>query len=335
MHSTVDNLVSTIVPVYNRPEMLVEAVESVLRQSYPRWEIIISDDGSTDETTEVGRQLEKDHPGKVRYLWNANQGAGLAREAGRRVARGEFVQYLDSDDRLLPDKFELQVAALLSNPKCGIAYGITTLVDETGAIMKSPFKWTGEKIEGLFPKLLVDRWWCTHTPLYRRDICDSIGPWTNLKYSQDWEYDGRAGSLGVPLVHVPKPVSEHRHHGGSRQTGHGDWLTPADRARFFELMLAYARKAGVSHDAPEMRHFSRWVFFHSRECGNLGDSTASVKCYHVAREAAGENLHPNMVAYARIAQLLGWSITGRLSTFLHRFFRREPGNETLKQSWMK
>src|SRR5258708_21257527 len=113
-------LVSTIIPVHNRASLLREAVASVLAQAYPHIEIIIVDDGSTDDTSMVADELAREHPEKIRVIHQTNTGPGLAREAGRLRARGEFVQYLDSDDLLLPRKFELQVAGLNAHPECGV-----------------------------------------------------------------------------------------------------------------------------------------------------------------------------------------------------------------------
>ena len=107
----VEGLVSTIIPVHNRPALLREAVASVLAQTYRPIEIIVVDDGSTDETGREAEALAEAHP-EVHAIHRENGGPGAARETGRLAARGEFIQYLDSDDLLLPTKFELQVAGL-------------------------------------------------------------------------------------------------------------------------------------------------------------------------------------------------------------------------------
>ncbi|MGH9419051.1 MAG: glycosyltransferase family A protein, partial [Thermoanaerobaculia bacterium] len=114
---------TTIIPVFNRPALLVEAVGSVLAQTYRPVEIIVVDDGSTDETSSVSDALATKHGGIIRVIHKTNGGPGLAREAGRIAARGDYIQHLDSDDLLLPRKFELQVAALEASPGCGAAYG--------------------------------------------------------------------------------------------------------------------------------------------------------------------------------------------------------------------
>ena len=117
-----EGLVSTIIPVFNRAELLREAVLSVLGQEYRPIEIIIIDDGSTDCTADVADELENENPGIIRVLHIRNSGPGSAREAGRRLANGEFIQYLDSDDVLLPEKFVLQVAGLKGNLEFAISY---------------------------------------------------------------------------------------------------------------------------------------------------------------------------------------------------------------------
>src|SRR4029079_14626008 len=106
----IEGLVSTVIPVHNRPHLLREAVASVLAQTYRPIEIIIVDDGSTDDTTSVADSLATERSGEIMVIHQGNTGPGLAREAGRQAARGEFIQYLDSDDILLPRKFELQVS---------------------------------------------------------------------------------------------------------------------------------------------------------------------------------------------------------------------------------
>lgn len=330
----VPGLVSTIIPVYNRAAMLRQAVDSVLAQSHRPVEIILSDDGSNDDTPQLIAALCAAHPDVIRSVRNPNRGPGPAREAGRLLARGEFLQYLDSDDRLLPRKFEAQVAALRAHPECGIAYGRTRLIDMDDTLLASPFKWTGEARGALFPGLLIDRWWCTHTPLYRRSLTDAIGPWCDLRYSQDWEYDMRAGALGAKLAYCDLDVSEHRQHAGVRQTGSGKWLAPPDRVRFFEALFTHARSAGVALEAPEMRHFSRWVFSHARTCGHMGDAQAATALYRLAlRSSAG--LGFDMRAYRALAGVVGWHRAAGWSDAARIALGRKTGADTRKQSWMR
>jgi glycosyltransferase involved in cell wall biosynthesis len=333
MPEVISNLVSVIIPVHNRAPMLRAAVDSVLAQTWPNFEIIVSDDGSTDETIEVGRTLASRHPRVVHYLWNPNRGAGPARESGRQIARGEFIQYLDSDDTLWPRKFEVQITALREHPDCGAAYGQIRLCPEGAGPIDKPHKWSGRALPTLFPWLLVDRWWNTNAPLWRRSVCDAIGPWSDLRYSQDWEYDARAGALGVRLVHCPEFVTDQRHHVENRQTGSGHWLAPADRVRFFTSLFAHAQLAGVRKESAEMKHFARWVFAQSRLCAALSDEDAARRLCALALQAQGRD-SIELWAYRRLSGAIGWQRTARLTERIRAWRGNRASAQTQKQSWM-
>ena len=115
---------------------------SVLAQTWRPIEIIIVDDGSTDHTSVVADELVRENPREVRYIRIDNAGPEPAREAGHRLVRGDFLQYLDSDDRLLPEKLSIQVETLHERPECGVAYGMSRLIDSEGKTIQSPFRWT-------------------------------------------------------------------------------------------------------------------------------------------------------------------------------------------------
>jgi glycosyltransferase involved in cell wall biosynthesis len=328
------DLVSTIIPVYNRPAMLREAVESVLNQTHRPIEVIIVDDGSTDETPRIAEALAKERPGEVHFLRQRNAGPGPAREAGRRMARGEFLQYLDSDDRLWPRKFADQVAALREHPKCGVAYGYTRLVRDGVPPRNKPFKWTGRELKTIFPSLLVDRWWCTHTPLYRRSVCDRIGPWTDMRWSQDWEYDGRIGALGTRLVQVKEFVSDHRHHDGVRQTSQANWMEPRrlrNRKRLLESLLTYAEQASVDPEAPERQHFTRWVFSLARQCAAVGLKRETQALMELAERSAGacRRARLGFRGFRLGCMTFGTTLTGRLCLNAQRL--KPPGRLTMRQ----
>ena len=329
----IPHLVSTIIPVYNRPDMLRTAVESVIRQTYRPIEIIIADDGSTDETGHVGRSLAEADPLNIKYVRIENQGPGPAREAGRLLARGEFLQYLDSDDRLLPNKFADQVDALHQHPECDIAYGLTRLVDTNGSILAAPFKWTDRQISELFPGLLVDRWWCTHTPLYRRSVADQVGAWTDMRWSQDWEYDARFGARNCQLINCGSYVSEHVHHAGVRQTTHSNWLEDPQRLRvlvdLLTALLTNSRSANAPPHAAEYKHFARWCFSIARHCSVLGMAAESHRCSELALDAAQDGEAARGIKLFRaLTKVFGHRVSGRV-TAIFAAKRRETSRHTM------
>jgi glycosyltransferase involved in cell wall biosynthesis len=316
-------LVSTIVPVRDRPLLLAESVESVLAQSYRPLEVVIVDDGSSDDTARVADGLATVHPGEVRAVHVPNGGPGVAREIGRRWARGEFLQYLDSDDVLLPGKFERQVNALRAEPESGVCYGMTRYIDAAGRGADRAWRRTGERIERMFPSFLVDRWWGTSTPLYRRSVTDAVGSWTALWNEEDWEYDCRVAALHPRLAYVPHFVSEQRGHGGDRLSrgGSSDPAKLRDRAAAHALILGHARRAGIGPRQEEMRHFVRELFLLSRQCGAAGLGAEARHLHGLAVEAAhgdpGGNV--DLRAYGAAARIAGWNRLGRLACALDRW----------------
>ena len=296
-------LVSTIIPVFNRPAMLREAVDSVLAQTYAPIEIIVVDDASTEPVSIIDP--------RVRVLRHEqNRGVGAARETGRLAARGEFIQYLDSDDLLLPRKFELQVAGLRANPDCGASYGWTRVNDDP-----QPAKRTGEPIDTLFPSMLQSRWWHTPTPLWRRSVIDNAGPWLALNTEEDWEYDARIAAQGVRLHYVADWVCVVRFHDQERLSRRG--RIPAvlrDKAAAHARIYEHAKTAKITGNTPEMRHFARELFLLARQCGAAGLPRESRLLFDLAREAsgpAGSQLQFRL--YRAAAAILGWSNTGRLA----------------------
>lgn len=339
MPENIPNLVSTIIPVYNRPRMLREAVQSVLDQTHRPIEIIIVDDGSTDgETPQAAQKLVGDHPDIVRFHQKENTGPGPTREAGRVMARGEFIQYLDSDDLLRPKKFELMVQALRDNPDCGAAYGWICVHPFQQPPKDKPFKGSGETREYLFPWLLADRWWNTDCPLFRRSVTDAAGPWTDLRWSQDWENDARIAALGTKLVHVQDWVCDERHHDEGRQTDDADWLQPdrlRARKRLLELLLQHAETAGVAVDSDHRKHFTRWVFATARQCAAAGLVKEAAECMELADQSAGQcaEVRSGFKSFRLMCRVMGTRNAGRLALWLQG--RKRPGRHTMQQTFAR
>ena len=313
----IEGLVSTIIPVFNRPDLLREAVNSALAQDYRPIEILIVDDGSTDDTRLTAEDLQSENPNIIRLLHNANLGPGAAREAGRRIAKGEYIQYLDSDDLLLPGKFQQQVDGLRMNPRYSIAYGKTRHYPIGAKPLNHPWKRTGEKIETMFPSFLRSRWWGTSTPLYRRSVVERAGPWLDLRNEEDWEYDCRIASQGIELFYCPEFVSDQRDHPGDRLSRHisTDPAKLTDRATAHHLIYKHAQKAGISTDNLEMRHFARELFLLARQCGAAGLSKEAKSLFALARRASGPSRSQgfDFKLYHVVATAIGWSNAGRMA----------------------
>ncbi len=111
-------MISVIIPSFNRGYILTEAIDSVLAQTYQNFEIIVVDDGSTDNT----REILTPYKDRIRYFYQENQGVAAARNKGIEEAKGEFIAFLDSDDLWLPEKLEKQKELFDNCPELGLVY---------------------------------------------------------------------------------------------------------------------------------------------------------------------------------------------------------------------
>lgn len=129
-------LVSVLVPTYNRADCLLETLDCVLAQTHTDWELIVIDDGSTDGTGGlVAAHFQGDS--RLRYIYQQNAGVSHARNTGLRAAKGNFIAFLDSDDHWKPWKLEAQLACMKSHPEVGMVWTDMETIDHTGAFLAS------------------------------------------------------------------------------------------------------------------------------------------------------------------------------------------------------
>lgn len=151
-------LVSCIIIFLNAGEkFFVEAIESVFAQTYDNWELLLADDGSTDESTSIALQYTQQYPDKVRYLEHEehqNRGMSATRNLGICHAKGEYIALLDADDIWLPQKLEQQVAILAARPEAGMVYS-STLMWFSWAGNPEDAKRDRQRILGVKPDTLI------------------------------------------------------------------------------------------------------------------------------------------------------------------------------------
>ena len=316
-----EHLISTIIPVFNRPVLIREAVDSVLGQTYRPIEIIIVDDGSTDTTPGVIANLQSEYPQTIKVCRIENSGPGMAREAGRALAMGEYIQYLDSDDILYPKKFATQVQLLKQFPDTDACYCTTLYRAGDKLSHQSHGKRTHESISTMWPSFMANRWWSTLTPLHRTTACDAVGPWSDLMQEEDWEYEIRLALAGGKLCHADQPLCEVRHHVGERISGGTatEQLRMRNRVRARELIFQHVERAGADLDCPESREFARAAFLLARQCGALGMVEESKQMFVLSRKASGVPGSAEYRLYKLMAGLMGWTMAGKLSQWRDYF----------------
>jgi glycosyltransferase involved in cell wall biosynthesis len=186
-------LVSILIPAYNAEEWIAYTLQSAVAQTWPRKEIIVVDDGSTDRTAEVARRFSSKG---VAVVSTENRGLSAALNYAIRLSQGDYIQELDADDLLAPDKIERQLGALregesrrilLSSPWTYFYYRTRTARFVPNSLWQdlSPVEW-------LLRKMSQNLHMQNATWLVSRELAEAAGPWnTNLHYDQDGEYFAR------------------------------------------------------------------------------------------------------------------------------------------------
>jgi len=211
-------LVSVIIPTYNRAHLVTDAMDSVWAQTYRPIELIVVDDGSTDNTREVVERWGEEHSGdpqfELRYFYQENRGAPAARNLGLIESKGEFIQFLDSDDLLVEHKIRLQLTALA---KHDYAWCKSQIQDDTGITRTKP-RYHLQLSTWLTPHAFIAaHMWHTHSFLGRRKVCVSVGPWNeNLTGCQEYEYFARVKAFNFNGIRVDNPLVLVREHPGPR-----------------------------------------------------------------------------------------------------------------------
>jgi glycosyltransferase involved in cell wall biosynthesis len=236
--------VDVIIPCYNQGRFLVQAIDSVLAQTYPHVGAIVVDDGSTDDTPEVAAR----YGDRIRLLRKANAGLGAARNSGLLEARGDFVLFMDSDDFLRPDTIEQHMRAARMRPTGTVFYGSCQFVDLEGLPTREPFlKAVGEDV---FHSLLAGSCFpCPHTVLVRRVALANVGLFDVWMPSgaEDWDMWIRLAAAGYGFVAVPDAVAMYRRYAGTMSCDyHRMWRSCASvvrRSRSYHPNCELCRKA--------------------------------------------------------------------------------------------
>ncbi len=252
-----NSLVSIIIPAYNAEEYIRESVESALAQTYSPVEVIIVDDGSKDGTKKILEPYIGS--GKIVYIFQQNKGLAASRNAGIKIAKGEFIAFLDADDAFLPEKVAEQVHALEAHPDFGVCY--SDLIHMSEEEPRTFYHHTYQYPSGdVFGELLKRQFINPLTVMARREIFEKYGVFDeSLRRSEDWDLWLRLARAGVKFLYLDKPLAHYR----VRKDGNlsslasepemkeknlflfsrlGEKLTPAERERYdFQNILARLR----------------------------------------------------------------------------------------------
>lgn len=213
------NLVSIIIPTYNRINFVIKAVESCLNQSYNAIEIIIIDDGSTDNTEEKVKELliTEWNNKAIYYYKQKNAGASAARNFGIHKAKGEYIQFLDSDDLLFKNKIEIQVNRIIETAADGCScFGVMgQTLERADVILGENF----DSVLDLMHKMCsgLVHVMQTMAPLWKKSVLLEAEGWnTNISFGDDLDYHIRVLSKVKKMCFIPETLFFLREHTGER-----------------------------------------------------------------------------------------------------------------------
>ena len=203
--------VSVIIPTYNSAHFIIEAVDSVLAQTFTDFEVLVIDDGSKDNTKEV---LTEKYGNSIQYFYKENGGVSKARNFGIEKAKGKYVAFLDSDDAWIPEKLEKQIAALEKISENKACYSSFYLCDENlnpGEINRSE-----RKADALTDLLLIGNVVATpSTVIAEKELFQQVGGFDyELSQCADWEMWIRLATK-TEFIYIDEPLLKYRIHGAN------------------------------------------------------------------------------------------------------------------------
>jgi glycosyltransferase involved in cell wall biosynthesis len=319
-------LVSILIPCYNAEKYLRDTISSILNQTWKNIELIIVDDGSKDRSYEIATSIPDS---RIKVIKQRNQGASAARNRAYRESQGEFIQHLDADDFLSPEKIEEQVRLLLDhpggllsvsatiyffdgeNPDKGILQDGWPLVDTD-----DPVDWLIEMLGPEQGSMVQPGAWLTP-----RSICEKIGPWNESidpSPDVDGEYFARAVLASNGIRRSKKGINYYRKfRGGGSMSGQKSKEYQAGGLRSLDLISAAL--LGSSSDPKARKALSRRykelafsAYPYAPQVTNLALDRA--------KELGFGDFNPKFPTRKGnlIASLVGWRSAKRLNYYLHK-----------------
>lgn len=273
-------VVSVIIPTYNHPQWLNQAIESALNQSYPSVDVIVVSDGTpTNEVLQAAARYPL-----VRFLQQDHYGAGAARNTGLAASKGEFIQFLDDDDWLLPEAVALKKSLLESRSDIGCVYSDIFLVSDDGQALGSQCDGRPRPLPqgDIFESLLKNNFILVHAPLWRRTILEQVGGFPQHTGAEDWELLVRCAEITF-FDCLDRPLGYYRLH---KQNATLDFSRQmAGNGLMESYVVSSPRFAHIkSHKQARILSsyaFQQWLY---------GDVALGLKFYSRARHA--DPLHP-------------------------------------------
>lgn len=297
----IDELVSIVIPTYNRRTLIKDALASIAAQSWGSIEVIVIDDGSDDGTgAMIAGLADSGFPWPITYRWQHNTGPGPARNHGRCLAQGTYLYHLDSDDVMEPDALSDLIGAMQS-AEVPFAVGLVANTDLAGM---------RDQLEPLRrPCLLADdivgSGWYTHAALYRRDLIDAVGGYNQeVVMCEDTELHWRIlEKAGLPALSETVVGTRRIHKHGHLSAGNAGTKNIRFTLALFEHMQS-TQSAIFATGRNTLRVFLLGIDFGARADWEHRDRAVSLLCSMLAShpfvvKLVRLTLKPNLAGYYR------------------------------------
>ncbi len=292
--------ISVIIPTYNREKLVREAIQSVLRQTYTYFELIVVDDGSTDNTKAVVNSFQDP---RVRYEYQAKRGTSAARNTGINCSTTEYLAFLDSDDLYLETALEKSVSALDSHPEAGFSHGQALVMSETGEVSRTAGKSRVHARSTVIDSIDQVREMITSGPILtptvmaRRSCIEKIDGFSeDLWFAQDYHFFVRL-AMKCPSFYIAEPLIYRRIHRDMVSI-----ITRPGKEKAFPLIL----EAVFGDPAISPRYMNLWGEAHSYFYSNW--MARSVYRYNkkLARQYLRKSVrfYPKVIFQRRVLKIL-------------------------------
>ena len=234
--------ISVIIPTWNRADRLVYALQSVFAQSHPATEVIVVDDGSSDDTR---RQVHSHYP-DARYIYQPNRGVSSARNTGIQAASGDWIALLDSDDRWQPDKLEQQCEQLRARPEYKVCHSDEIWIRNGRRVnpMKKHAKYGGHIFRHCLPLCVIS----PSAVMIHRELFNEVGLFDErLPACEDYDLWLRI-CAAHPVLYIDKPLIT-KEGGHSDQLSRHYWGMDRFRIHALEKILASSTLDAANHAA--------------------------------------------------------------------------------------
>jgi len=305
-------LVSILIPAFNAGKWIGETVRSAMQQDWPKKEIIIVDDGSSDDTLRIARQFESK---SVKVLTQKNRGASAARNRAFSIAQGDYIQWLDADDLLAPEKISWQIKKGDINPESRIllssAWGKFYYRKEKAKFIPNSLWQDLTPVEWLLRKFNENVWMTNAVWLVSRKLAELAGPWNErLSLDDDGEYFCRVIAASERIQFVKQSRSYYRQ-GNTRSLSRAT-SDRACKSLYLSMSLNISRLISLENSQRTrsacLKLLQRWLIYFYPE-----QSVILEKANALAKELGGELLPPSLSRkYSIIRYFVGWKTTKKV-----------------------